>query len=105
MISHANLSDDIMTNTLMQLHQKLMPDMGELLTNPIRYCELISDLIYLTILKPNIAYVVHIVGQFVQAPTLIHYIALLRIIHHLCGIVTKTTLISIFIYFETSSLL
>lgn len=46
----------------MYLHHKLTPDMGEPLTNPTCYQELVAALICLTITKLDITYVVHIVS-------------------------------------------
>lgn len=41
--------------------------------------------VYLTITWPDIAYVVHVVSQFVCAPRSTHWAALLRILHYVCG--------------------
>ena len=37
------------------------------------YCTIIGNLVYLIITHPNIANVVHIVGQFVVFPTTVHW--------------------------------
>jgi len=42
-------------------------------------------LVYLTITRPDIAYVVHIVSQFVTSPTTIHWAVVLRILRYLRG--------------------
>lgn len=89
LISRAELSDDVTTNTPMQLRQEVTPDMGETLANPTRYHKLVGALIYLTISQSDIVYMVHIVSQFVQAPISAHYIALLHIIKYLRGIITQ----------------
>lgn len=66
-IPHVDLSDDATTDTPMHLRHKLTPDMGESLVNLTHYQQLVSALVYLTISRPDIAYVVHIVSQYVQA--------------------------------------
>jgi hypothetical protein len=42
------------------------------LTDPTLYGIIVGSLIYLIITRPYIAYVVHVVGQFVVSPTTIH---------------------------------
>ncbi|XP_048229501.1 uncharacterized mitochondrial protein AtMg00810-like [Ricinus communis] len=65
--------------------------------------EFISDcvgsLVYLTITRPDIAYVVHIVSQFVTSPTTVYWAVVLRILRYLCGTRFQTLLFS-----STSSL-
>lgn len=82
LISHVLCSDDATIDTSIQLHQKLMLDMGEPLANPTSYRKLVDALIYLTILR-DIAYVVHDVSQLVQDPNSFHYATLFRIIPYL----------------------
>ena len=42
------------------------------LIDPTLYRTIIGSLVYLSITRPNIAYVVHVVNQFVTSPTTIH---------------------------------
>ncbi|XP_020110392.1 uncharacterized protein LOC109725561 [Ananas comosus] len=97
LLSRAELTDTGTVSTPMQLHQKLTPTMGEPLTNPTRYRELVGALVYLTISRPDIAYAVHIVSQFMQAPTSVHYVALLRILRYLRGSIHQS------LFFSSSS--
>lgn len=76
----ATLTDDTIIDTPFQLNQKLSHNIVEPLANPTQQCELIGALIYLTISQPNNAYAVHVVSQFVQAPTSIYYAALFLIL-------------------------
>ena len=46
------------------------------------YRQLVGSLIYLTVTHPKIAYVVHIVSQFIAAPRTIHFIAVLHILRY-----------------------
>jgi hypothetical protein len=50
------------------------------LTDPTLYRTIIGSLVYLTITHPDIAYVVHIVSQFVASPTTVHWAVILRIL-------------------------
>jgi len=56
-------------------------------------------LVYLTITHPDIAYVVHVVSQFVASPTTVHWTAVIRILRYLRGTVFQSLLLS-----STSSL-
>ena len=43
-------------------------DEGELLKDPLVYSQVVGRLIYLTITRPDITYVVHILSRFMHAP-------------------------------------
>ena len=45
-----------------KINLKLRRDEGDLLQDPTFYCKLVESLIYLTITRPNISFVVHIVS-------------------------------------------
>ena len=44
-----------------------------------------GSLIYLTITRPDLAYVVHLVSQFMSAPRFTHYAVLLHILRYIKG--------------------
>ena len=46
---------------------------GELLADPIEYRGIVGALQYLTITRPDIAYVVHVVFQYMHAPCTTHF--------------------------------
>nr|XP_027192695.1 uncharacterized protein LOC113787748 [Cicer arietinum] len=52
---------------------------------PTLYRTLVDSLVYLTIIRPDIGYIVHIVNQFVVSPTTVHWAVVLRIIRYLRG--------------------
>eukprot|EP00268_Persea_americana_P069193 TRINITY_DN9784_c0_g1_i8.p1 TRINITY_DN9784_c0_g1~~TRINITY_DN9784_c0_g1_i8.p1 ORF type:complete len:108 (+),score=4.95 TRINITY_DN9784_c0_g1_i8:91-414(+) len=54
----------------------------------------IVSLVYLTIARPDIAFAVHVVSQFVAQPTHIHWAAVLRILRYLQGTSNRALLLS-----------
>ncbi|XP_014522354.1 uncharacterized protein LOC106778867 [Vigna radiata var. radiata] len=62
---------------------KLHVDEGLLLTDPSSYCRLIGRLIYLTNTRPNIAFAVQQLSQFVSTPRQPHMQQDMRIIRYL----------------------
>ena len=52
---------------------------GVPLDNPTLYRQLVGSLIYLTMTRPDIAFAIHIVSQFMAAPRTIHFTAVLHI--------------------------
>jgi len=58
---------------------------GELFEHPERYRRLVGKLNYLTITRPDIAYSVSVVSQFMAAPTVHHWEALEQILCYLKG--------------------
>ena len=67
----------------MELHLQLRPDDGAPLSDLTRYRHLVGSLVYLTITQADIAYAVHVLSQFVSAPTSVHYAHLLRLLRYL----------------------
>ena len=47
--------------------------------------KLVGNLIYLTVTRPDISYVVHLVSQFMNTPRSTHYATVLRIIRYIKG--------------------
>ena len=58
---------------------------GNLLEVPERYRRLVGRLIYLSFTRPDLAYAVHILAQFMQAPRVEHWDAALRVVRYLKG--------------------
>ena len=62
------------------------------MTDPTLYCTIIGSLIYITITCLDIAYIIHVVSQFVASPTTIHWAAVLRILRYLRGTMFQSLL-------------
>ena len=60
--------------TPMDPNVKLCVDQGEMLSSPNNYRKLVEKLIYLTITRPNISFVVSIISQFMSAPRISRHI-------------------------------
>ena len=58
---------------------------GTVLDNPTLYRQLIGGLVYLTVTRPDIAYPVHVLSQFLSAPRTTHYAAILHILRYIKG--------------------
>ena len=72
---------------------------GVPLSNPILYRTIVGSLVYLRITRPDIAYVVYVVSQFVSSPTTVHWETVLHILWYLQGTLFQNLLLS-----STSSL-
>jgi hypothetical protein len=64
------------------------------LTYSTLYRIIVGSLVYLTITRPDIAYVVHVVSQFVASPTTVHLAVVLRILRYIRGTVFQSLLLS-----------
>ena len=72
----------------MELNVHLRASDGEPLSDPTRYRHLVGSLVYLAVTRPDISYPVHILSQFVSAPTSVHYSHLLRVLRYLRGTIS-----------------
>ena len=55
------------------------------MSNPSIYRRLVDNLVYLTVTRSDISYVIHQVSQYLSAPRSTHYAAVLRIFQYLKG--------------------
>jgi hypothetical protein len=72
----------------MELNVHLRDTDGDPLPDPTRYRHLVGSLVYLAVTRPDISYPVHILSQFVSAPTSVHYSHLLRVLRYLRGTIS-----------------
>ena len=59
LLSRARLTDSKIVDTLVELNAHLTPTGGKPLSNPSFYRRLVGSLVYLTVTRPDISYVVH----------------------------------------------
>ena len=79
------MTDDKSFPTPMCSSNKLARDKGHLFDQPSLYRSLIGGLQYLTQSKPNIAFSINKLSQFLQAPTDEHWKACKRVLRYLKG--------------------
>jgi hypothetical protein len=89
LLDRASLTDHWMTKTPMELNVHLTPTDGEPLEDPTHYRHIVGSLVYFGVTRPDISYFVHILSQFVFAPTQIHCSQLLRVMHYLRGTIAR----------------
>ena len=62
-----------------------LSDKSDLLKDPGRFRRLVGKLIYLTVSRPDITYVVHVFSRFMHQPRKLHLEAALRVVRYLKG--------------------
>ena len=85
LLARSGLTDTRTAATPMELHLQLRASDGTPLPDPSRYRHLVGSLVYLAVTRPDISHAVHILSQFVSAPTSVHYAHLLRVLRYLRG--------------------
>ena len=84
-LARSRISDSNTATTPLDPNVHLTPFDGVPLEDVSLYRQLVGSLIYLTVTRPGIAYVVHIVSQFMDAPRAIHYTVVLPILRYVKG--------------------
>jgi hypothetical protein len=79
----ARLNDNKTIDTLIEVNAKYSSSDGLPFMDPTLYRTIVGILVYLTITHPNIAYVVHVISQFVSFHTIVHWVVVLRILRYL----------------------
>ncbi|CAM8953513.1 unnamed protein product [Rhodiola kirilowii] len=83
LLEEHHLTDCKPAKTPMKTKHSLSLSTAPLLADSLHYRRLIGKLIYLTITRPDLAYPVHILSQFMQHPTEEHLSAALRLLRYL----------------------
>ena len=99
LLSWVGLIDSKTVDTPVELNTRLTLSGGKPLSNPSLYKCLVGNLVYFIVTRPDISYVVHQVSQYLFAPRLTHYAAVLHILRYL-----KCTLFH-GLFYSTQSLL
>ncbi|KAL0404417.1 UNVERIFIED_CONTAM: Retrovirus-related Pol polyprotein from transposon RE2 [Sesamum radiatum] len=84
-LSEVGFLDAKPTDFPIEQNHNLSLDNGPLFVDPARYRRLIGRLIYLTITRPKLCYIVHILAQFMNSPRDAHWEAALRVLRYLKG--------------------
>uniref|UniRef100_A0A2N9J750 Reverse transcriptase Ty1/copia-type domain-containing protein n=1 Tax=Fagus sylvatica TaxID=28930 RepID=A0A2N9J750_FAGSY len=77
LLSKAGLTDSKTVSTPLEFNIKLNAIDGEPLPDATLYRQMVGSLIYLTVTRPDLAYAVHLVSQFMFAPHSTHYATVL----------------------------
>lgn len=87
LIQKAGLQDCKPMPTPLSISDKLVAGQGELLDSATatRYRSLVGGLQYLTLTRPDLAFAVNKVCQYLHAPTSAHYTAVKRILRYVSG--------------------
>ncbi|KAJ9547800.1 hypothetical protein OSB04_020343 [Centaurea solstitialis] len=85
LLSRASITDNKVTSTPLEHNVHLAPNADPPLRDPTLYHQLVGSLFYLTVTRPEIAYAVHTVSQFMTIPCSDHYAIVLRILRYLKG--------------------
>ena len=88
-VSTAGLQEATSVDTPMEVNIKLRKENGDLLIDPSLYRKLVGSLVYLTITRPGISFVVQQVNQFLQTPRHLHLTVVHRIIRYVHGTVAR----------------
>ncbi|TYK03707.1 Retrovirus-related Pol polyprotein from transposon TNT 1-94 [Cucumis melo var. makuwa] len=85
LLARSRITDSNTASTPLDPNVHLTPYDGVPLEDVSLYRQLVGSLIYLRVTRPDIAYAVHIVSQFMAAPQTIHFTVVLRILRYVKG--------------------
>ncbi|XP_057734655.1 uncharacterized mitochondrial protein AtMg00810-like [Arachis stenosperma] len=85
LLARAGITDSRTESTPLESNVRFTLMDDTVLDNPTLYRQLVGSLVYLTVTRPDIAYPVHVLSQFLSAPRTTHYAAVLRILRYIKG--------------------
>ncbi|KAA0026173.1 Retrovirus-related Pol polyprotein from transposon TNT 1-94 [Cucumis melo var. makuwa] len=85
LLARSGITNSNTASTPLDPNVHLTPYDGVPLEDVSLYRQLVGSLIYLTVTRPDIAYAIHIVSQFMAAPRTIHFTVVLRILRYVKG--------------------
>ncbi|XP_057730183.1 uncharacterized mitochondrial protein AtMg00810-like [Arachis stenosperma] len=85
LLARTGITDSRTESTPLEPNVRFTPIDGTVLDNLTLYRQLVGGLIYLSVTRPDIAYPVHVLSQFLSAPRTTHYAAVLRIFRYIKG--------------------
>ncbi|GJS23648.1 retrovirus-related pol polyprotein from transposon TNT 1-94 [Tanacetum coccineum] len=92
LLHRARITDKMVEDIPIDAKAKYTPTDGDPLPDPSLYRTIVGSLVYLTVTRPYISYAVHIMSQFVSAPTMVHWAVVLHILRYLRGTQFQTLL-------------
>ena len=93
-LERARLTDNKTVDTLIEVNARYSSSDSLFLTDPTLYRTIVGSLVYVTITRLDIAYVIHVVSQFVTFSTTVHWAVILYILRYLRGTVFHSLLLS-----------
>jgi hypothetical protein len=85
LLSRAGLTDIKVVSTPLEINAHLTPLDDTPLSDATLYRQLVGNLVYLTVTRPDIAHAVHLMSQFLSAPHSTHYAAVIHILRYIKG--------------------
>ncbi|XP_075489641.1 uncharacterized protein LOC142528475 [Primulina tabacum] len=80
LFEHARLSDNKIVDTPVETNARYSLSDEPPLLDLTLYRTIVGSLVYLTVTRPDIAHAIHVISQFVTAPTTVHWAAVLHIL-------------------------
>ena len=84
-VSRTSLTDSKTVHTPMKANAHFSATDGTPLNDDTLYRQLVGSLIHLTVTRPDIAHVIHIVSQFMATPRTTHFAVVIRILRYVKG--------------------
>ncbi|XP_018448685.1 uncharacterized mitochondrial protein AtMg00810-like [Raphanus sativus] len=69
----------------MEQNHKLLADKGPYYNNPVRFRRVVGRLVYLSIIRPELSYAIHVMSQVMHKPREAHWDAVVRVLKYLKG--------------------